>query len=77
VGTFDGKKAALYQDGKLVARVDCYPNRAPWTGPLVVGQYSHQAASYQVQGAIKGLKIYHRALRAENVAESFQAGAGP
>jgi len=76
VGTFDGRRACLYQDAKLIAQVDCYPNRALWSGPLVVGQYSGQSASYQVQGGISGLKIYHRALRAAEVAEKFQAGRG-
>jgi hypothetical protein len=76
VGTYDGKKACLYQDGKLVAQVDCYPNRAPWSGPLVVGQYSAQAEAYQVQGGIQGLKLYHRALRAPEVAANARAGPG-
>ena len=74
VGSFDGKKACLYQDGKLVAATDCYPSRAEWTGPLVVGQYSSQAPQYQVQGAITGLKVYRRALRAAEVAANHQAG---
>jgi hypothetical protein len=74
VGTFDGQKACLYQDGKPVARVDCYPNRVAWSGPLVVGQYSAQSPSYQVQGEISGLKIYHRALRPAEIAEKHQAG---
>jgi len=74
VGTFDGKTAGLYQDGKRVAQVDCYPTRTAWTGPLVVGQYSQQAPSYQVRGGVTGLNLYHRALRSEEVAEKFQAG---
>jgi hypothetical protein len=74
VGTFDGQKARLYQNGKLVAQVDCYPNRAAWDGPLVIGQYSHQDPSYQVHGSIRGLKIYHRALPAEEVVEIHRAG---
>ena len=74
VGTFDGKKAALYQDGKLVRQVDCYPNCAAWPGPLVIGQYSQQAPQYQVQGTIPGLIIFHRALQAEEVAQRFAAG---
>ena len=74
VGTFDGKKASLYQDGKLVREVDCYPNYAAWPGPLVIGQYSQQGPQYQVHGAIGGLKILHRALGAEEVAEKFAAG---
>ncbi|OHB86121.1 MAG: hypothetical protein A2V98_19220 [Planctomycetes bacterium RBG_16_64_12] len=74
VGTFDGKNACLYEDGKLAAQVACYPTRAAWSGPLVVGQYSSQSPVYQVQGGITRLKLYHRALRAAEVAEKFQAG---
>lgn len=74
VGTFDGKKARLYQDGRQVAQVDCFPSRAGYGGPLVVGQYSGQGPPYQVQGGITGLKLYHRALRATEVAKKFQAG---
>ncbi len=76
VGTFDGRRACLYQDAKLAASVDCYPSRQPWPGPLVIGQYSHRQPAYQVQGAITGLKIYRRALRASEVAAKFQAGRG-
>ncbi|MGA2616038.1 MAG: LamG-like jellyroll fold domain-containing protein [Thermoguttaceae bacterium] len=72
VGTYDGRKAALYQDGKLVARTDCMPRKAPWPGPLVVGQYSSASPSYQVQGRIAGVKIYQRALRPEEVLRAQQ-----
>ena len=74
VGTFDGKKATLYQDGKPVRQVDCYPNYAAWSKPLVIGQYSQQGPQYQVQGAIAGLRIFRRALQPEEVAQRFAAG---
>ena len=67
VGTFNGTRACLYQDGKQVASVDCSANRTPFSGPLVIGQYSSQAPQYQVTGRIAGVKIYHRALKAEEV----------
>ena len=68
VGTFNGKQARLYQDGKQVGEVECDPNRAPWSGPLVIGQYSGQAPQYQVTGRMKGVKIYRRALKSEEIA---------
>ena len=74
VGTFNGHEARLYQDGKLVASVDCHPNKAAWHGGLTLGQYSNRNPQYQVIGRIKGLKIYHRALPAGEVAEKFRAG---
>jgi hypothetical protein len=74
VGTLQGSRAALYQDGVLVAQADGEPNPAPWTGPLVVGQYASQLPAYQVHGRIAGVKIYRRALRPAEIAEHFQAG---
>jgi hypothetical protein len=69
LATFDGRRARLYQDGKPAAQVACQPNGQPWTGPLYVGQYGEgQRESYQVQGSIGGLKIYHRAVSAEEAA---------
>jgi hypothetical protein len=66
VATFDGRQARLYQDGQPAARVACQPNGQPWTGPLYVGQYGEgNRQSYQVHGAIAGLKIYHRAVSPE------------
>ena len=67
VGTFDGRRATLYQDGKQVASVDCHPYRVPWSGPLVFGQYRSPDPQYQFTGRIKDLKIYRRALRQEEV----------
>jgi hypothetical protein len=72
--TFNGQRACLYQDGKQVASVDCSANRARWSGPLIVGQYSSQAPQYQVTGRIAGVKIYHRALKPDEVVAEFKAG---
>jgi hypothetical protein len=75
VGTFDGKTAKLYQDGKQVASVQCRPNTTPWPGELFVGQYSGGAGpQYQVKGKIAGVKIYRRALPAKDVEDAFRAG---
>ena len=67
-GTFDGTQAHLYQDGKRVASVDCH-GATTSSQPLVVGQYSGNGPAYQVNGDVTGVKIYHRALTAEEVAE--------
>jgi len=72
VGTFNGRQASLYQDGKQVASVECHPNRAAFGGPLVIGQYSAQAEQYQVTGRMKGVKIYRRALKPEEIADVFE-----
>lgn len=77
VGTFDGRRARLYQDGRLVSDVPCQPNRELWTGPLYVGQYTNVAPDYQVRGLISGVKFYQRAVPAEEVASSFGKGRVP
>ena len=59
VGTFDGRTARLYQDGRLVAAKSGRANRTPWGKPLHVGQYSGGVnASFQVNGLISDLRIY-------------------
>ena len=68
VGTFDGQQARLYQDGRQVAVVDAAPSTASWDGPLVIGQYSRRASSYQVLGCMTDVKIYARALKSDEVA---------
>jgi hypothetical protein len=73
--TFDGSEARLYQNGKQVAVVPAAANLEPWAGPLVIGQYGSQADSYQVLGQIKGVKIYRRALAADEIAAAFKAAA--
>ncbi|UCF14790.1 MAG: hypothetical protein JSW59_15370, partial [Phycisphaerales bacterium] len=75
VGIYDGEKARLFQNGKRVAAVPCHPNSTPWQGPLFIGQYgAGPGPQYQVRGRISGVKIYRRALRADEVAQSFVAG---
>jgi len=70
VGTYDGATARLYQDGRLVAERDGAAVTTRWQGPLHVGQYSGgPAASYQVTGQVKGVRIYSRALPAAELAE--------
>ena len=71
---YDGQSARLYQDGKQVGSVSCSPNQAPWDGPLVVGQYSGGVAEpYQVKGAISDVRIYRRAIGANEALEKFAA----
>ena len=65
VGTFDGRTARLYQDGRLVATKAGKANRTPWSKPLHVGQYSGGVApSFQVNGLISNVRIYGCAVNA-------------
>ena len=74
VGTFDGHVARLFQDGLRVGEKEGEASRAPWDSPLHVGQYSGgPAPSYQVHGRIAGMRIYSRAITANEVKTASQA----
>ncbi len=71
VGTFDGRTARLYENGRLVAERGGTANLSPWAGPLHVGQYSGgPAPQYQVFGQTRGLRLYARALRPSEIASA-------
>jgi hypothetical protein len=73
VGTYDGRMARLFQDGQVVGEKAGEAIRAPWTGPLHVGQYSGgPAPTFQVNGWISGLRIYSRALPADEIKAAAQ-----
>ena len=74
-GIYDGEKARLFQNGKQVASVPCQANSTPWEGPLFIGQYgAGPGPQYQVRGKISAVKVYRRALTADEVIQSFVAG---
>jgi len=71
VGTYDGRTARLYENGRLVAERGGTANLSPWAGPLHVGQYSGgPAPQYQVFGQTRGLRLYARALRLPEIASA-------
>jgi hypothetical protein len=64
IGTYDGRTARLYVDGKQVAEKSGPFNQTVWPGELCLGQYSAQPGPpYQVRGRIAGVKLYHRAVQ--------------
>ena len=72
--TYDGAEMALYVDGQLVAT-------APQTGrirtvdlPLLVGQMLPDQTDFNFAGRVDALRLYNRALSADEVAELFQVG---
>jgi hypothetical protein len=74
VGTFDGHVTRLFQDGALAAERPGDANLDPWDSPLHVGQYSGgPAPTFQVNGWISGLKIYSRALAADEIKAAAQS----
>jgi hypothetical protein len=63
VGTYDGAKLRLYEDGKLVAERSGVVSRNPWTKSLVLGQYSGGISSeFQVKGRIKDVRLWQRVI---------------
>ena len=59
---FDGERAKLYEDGKLVASCKA-STHVPWHGKLLIGQYSGGLGDpYQIKGRIRKLRVYQRGL---------------
>ena len=66
-GTFDGERACLYQDGKLVREVFGSASRSAWEGALHIGQYSGgPQTQYQLVGQISSVEIFGCALPGRN-----------
>jgi hypothetical protein len=69
--TFDGRDLRLFEDGVLVGEAKGPVKTDAWPGDLHIGQYSAKTGDeFQVTGRIAGVKIYHRPLRAAEVAEA-------
>lgn len=76
VAVFDGRRMALYQDGREVGRREVRRvDYTPWGGPLFVGQYHHLQREYQVNGRLDEVKLYQRALSAKEVEEEYREAA--
>jgi len=74
VFSFDGRRAAIHQNGSLVASAACSPNLAPWDGPLTVGQYASPNESFQPKCQIGGFRIYRCVLSVEDMKAAVAAG---
>ena len=71
---YDGVTSRLYVDSKEVgAREVGQVDMTPWGGELRVGIYSDIAAEFQTAGRIDDVRIYQRALSADEVRKSFEA----
>ena len=73
VGVYDGTTMRLYVDGRLSAEskdqhgVICYPDQ----GVLTIGAYVDNDERHNLPGAIREVRIYSRALTADEVASSM------
>lgn len=69
VAVYDGRALRVFQDGVKVAEQPGPVKTDPWPGELHLGAYSGSPGpEFQVAGRIAGLKIYHRAVAAEEAA---------
>ena len=71
VCSYDGQRARLFQDGRLVAEMGGQAVRTAWGGRLYVGQYGAPGPGFQVTGWVSGVKVYSRCLPAKDVAKAF------
>ena len=77
-GTWDGQKLRLYADGEPHGETDRtgYPNPNPY--PVMVGNFEYPSChGGAFGGAIDDVRIYRRALRAEEVREEAQQRQRP
>jgi hypothetical protein len=72
VGTFSGRRACLYQNGRQVASIECAPNTSSWSGPLIIGQYSSQQPAFQVYGSVSNVHVFRGALTSDEVIARYQ-----
>jgi chitodextrinase len=76
VGTYDGVKAKLYVNGSLVGSLDKSGSVVSNFLNLTAGSY-YGANSYNFHGAIDDLRMYNRALTADEVSQlSITSGSG-
>lgn len=63
VGVYDGKMARMYQNGQRVAEAEVPAAPAAYGQACLVGQYTaQQEAAYQLNGQIRSVALYARAL---------------
>ena len=74
-GTYDGVRSRLYVDGEQVGEREVgVLDMAPWAGELRVGMYSDVEGQFQTLGRLDDVRIYQRALSAEEVKQSHAEG---
>jgi hypothetical protein len=73
--TYDGLVSRVYVDGKPAGSREIGSiDLTPWGGELRIGQYSDIDDQFQTLGQIDDVRIYQRALSAEEIANSFGVG---
>ncbi len=75
VGTYDGAEMHVYVDGESVAssREQSGPILYPPSAPYVIGSYQDDDECYPLAGAINEVRLYRRALSADEVRQHYIA----
>jgi hypothetical protein len=74
-GTYDGQISRLYVDGKQVGQKDIgMVDLTPWPKELRIGVYSDIDPQFQTLGQLDDVRIWQRALTAEEIQAHFAAG---
>ena len=73
--TFDSRDLKVYLDGRAVGSLAVNKKRTPGTAPLFIGR--RQDGYGHFPGAIDEVRVYDRALAADELRARFEAGGGP
>ena len=78
VGTYDGKVQRVYVDGKLEAESTEQSGDIlyPQTGVAVIGAYQDDNEFYPMQGMIREVLVYDRAMTVEEVGARYESTRG-
>ena len=71
--TYDGQQLRVYADGRQVAEKEVNRPRKPGSGPLAIGRRQDSYNSFE--GLIDEVRIYSRALSADDIKAHADAGA--
>jgi hypothetical protein len=72
-GTYDGRFSRLYMDGKEVGAREVGPvDLTPWPGEFRIGMYSDIDEQFQTHAQFDDVRVYQRALSAEEVAKAAE-----
>jgi hypothetical protein len=72
-GTYDGRFSRLYMDGKEVGAREVGPvDLTPWPGEFRIGMYSDIDEQFQTHAQFDAVRVYQRALSAEEVAKAAE-----
>ena len=73
-GTYDGRTLRIYVNGVLRGQAEAPGGIAPRKGPIVIGNYIGRKDAYPMDGLIDDVRIYSRALTADEIVAAASEG---